>query len=205
VSERNWLSAAASAAGVERTLAAGQSLFRQGARTVGLYEVTSGKVRLARVDRSGRETVLYSASAGETIAEASLFSPTYHCDAIAATSAVVRLYPKAVMLAEFERNPNVRKAFMAMLAQQVMTLRTSLEQRNIHSARERIRHYFAVNLGPDGRSVPVAGTLKDLAANLGLTHEVLYRTLSQMQKDGEIERLKGKIRLLKLAYDPDHR
>ena len=94
---------------------------------------------------------------------------------------------------------------MAMLARQVMNLRTSLEQRNIHSARERIRHYLAINLGPDGRSVPLAGTLKDLASTLGLTHEVLYRTLSQMQKDGEVARLEGKIRLLKAAYDPDHR
>jgi CRP/FNR family transcriptional regulator, dissimilatory nitrate respiration regulator len=192
-------------AGVERTLEAGQSLFRQGGRTVGLYEMTSGRVRLLRVDRSGREVILHSASAGETIAEASLFSPTYHCDAIAASSAVVRLYPKAAMLAEFERNPEVGKAFMAMLARQVMSLRTSLEQRNIHSARERIRHYLTVNLGADERSLPLAGTLKDLAANLGLAHEVLYRTLSQMQKDGEVERLEGSIRLLKRPYDPDHR
>jgi CRP-like cAMP-binding protein len=157
-----------------------------------------------RVDRSGREAVLYSAFAGETIAEASLFSPTYHCDAIATTSAVVRLYPKAAILAEFKRDPNVAEAFMAMLARQVMNLRTTLEQRNIHSARERIRHYLTVNLGPDGRSVLLPGTLKDLAANLGLTHEALYRTLAQMQEDGEVERSKGKIRILKPQYDPDH-
>ena len=203
MSERDWLPTAVRAAGVERTLKAGQSLFRRGGRTMGLYEVVSGKVRLARVDRSGREAVLHSASAGETIAEASLFSPTYHCDAIATTTAVVRLYPKAAMLAEFRRTPKVAEAFMAMLARQIMNLRTSVEQRNIHSARERIRHYLAVNLGPDGRSVRLPGTLKDLAANLGLTHEALYRTLAEMQKDGEVERLEGKIRLAGPS-DPDH-
>ena len=204
MSERDWLPEAVRAAGVERTLKAGQSLFRRGGRTQGLYEVVSGKVRLARVDRSGREAVLHSASAGETIAEASLFSPTYHCDAIATTTAVVRLYPKAAMLAEFRRTPKVAEAFMAMLARQVMNLRTSVEQRNIHSARERIRHYLAVNVGPDGRSVRLPGTLKDLAASLGLTHEALYRTLAEMQKDGEVERLEGKIRLARLPSDPDH-
>lgn len=196
MSERGWLSAAVRTAGVERALKAGQSLFRQGSRTVGLYEVIKGRVRLVRVDRSGREAVLHSACAGETIAEASLFSATYHCDAIATTDAVVRLYPKAAVLAEFQRDPKAAQAFMAMLARQVMTLRTSLEQRNIHSARDRIRHYLALNLGPDGRSVTLSGTLKDLAATLGLTHEALYRTLADMQADGEIERLKGKIRLL---------
>jgi CRP/FNR family transcriptional regulator, dissimilatory nitrate respiration regulator len=204
VSDRDWLPAAVRTAGVERSLKAGETLFRQGTRTVGLYEIINGKVRLARVDRSGREAVLHSASVGETIAEASLFSATYHCDAIATTNAVVRLYPKAAILAEFKRNPKAAEAFMAMLARQVMNMRTSLEQRNIHSARDRIRHYLAVNLGPDGRSVTLPGTLKDLAANLGLTHEALYRTLARMQQDAEIQRHKGKIRVLKSPYDPDH-
>jgi CRP-like cAMP-binding protein len=205
VSEQDWLPETVRAAGTERALEAGQSLFRQGARTLGLYEVVRGKVRLARFDRSGREVVLYSASAGETIAEASLFSSTYHCEAVATTDAVVRLYPKALVLAELEGNPQAARAFMAMLARQVMNLRTSLEQRNIRSARERVRHYLAVNLSADGQTVSPPGSLKDLAARLGLTHEALYRTLADMQKDGEIERGEGKIRVLRSPYDPDHR
>lgn len=100
MSERDWIPAPVRAAGTERALEAGQTLFRQGARTLGLYEVVRGKVRLARFDRAGREVILHAASAGETIAEASLFSPTYHCDAIATTDAVVRLYPKALVVAE---------------------------------------------------------------------------------------------------------
>jgi CRP-like cAMP-binding protein len=197
VSEQDWLPEPVRAAGIARVLRAGESLFRQGTRTVGLYQVVNGKVRLARVDRSGREVILHSASAGETIAEASLFSPRYHCDATAASDALVRLYPKALVLAEFQRDPKAARTFMAMLARQVMSLRTSLEQRNIHSARERIRHYLSINLGQDGRTVVLTGTLKELAADLGLTHEALYRTLSRMQRDGEIDRLERKIRLLK--------
>jgi CRP-like cAMP-binding protein len=204
VSDPDWLGEVVRTAGVERALDAGETLFRQGGRTVGLYEILSGKVRLARVDRSGRETVLYSAAAGETIAEASLFSLTYHCDAIATTNAVVRLYPKAALLAAFRRNPKAAEAFMAMLARQVMSLRTRLERRNIHSARERIRHFLVTNLDPDGRSVRIRGTLKDIAAGLGLTHEAFYRTLAKMQRDGEIDRLEGKIQLLSAAYDSDH-
>jgi CRP-like cAMP-binding protein len=72
--------------------------------------------------------VLYVAMAGETVAEPSLFSPSYHCDAIATTDAVVRLYPKAAVLAEFDRNPKAARKLAAVLARQVMTLRTRLEQ-----------------------------------------------------------------------------
>lgn len=197
MSAADWLPAAVRAAGIERSLSAGQTLFRAGARTAGLYEVVKGKLRLVRVDRNGREAVLHTAAAGDTMAEASLFSATYHCDAIAMTDAIVRLHPKAVVLAELQSNPKAAQAFAAMLAHQVMTLRTRLEQRNIHSARDRIRHYLAVNAGADGRTVTLAGTLKELAGELGLTHEALYRTLAEMAADGEIERRKRTIRLRK--------
>src|ERR1051325_4294047 len=91
---RDWLSAAVRAGAVDRKLAAGQALFRAGDRTVGLYEVITGRLHLVRYDRSGREAVLQSAAAGDTLAEASLYAAAYHCDAIAVSDAVVRLYPK---------------------------------------------------------------------------------------------------------------
>jgi len=74
-----------------------------------------------------------------------------------------------------------------------MDLRTRMELRNIHSARDRVRHYLALHVGADGATVAVNGTLKELAAELGLTHESLYRTLARMAAKGEIKRLDGKI------------
>ena len=194
---KDWLPASVQDAGVDRALKAGEFLFRLGDRTVGLYQVVNGKIKLVRFDRTGRETALYVTSSSDIVAEASLFSPTYHCDAIAMTNAVVRLYPKGAMLAELQDNPRAAKAFMEMLAHHIMSLRTRLEQRNIHSARDRVRHYLALNAGADGRTIVLKGTLKDLASDLGLAHEALYRTLSEMAADGEIERLKGKIKLKK--------
>ena len=187
---------------MERTLKAGQSLFRMGTRPAGLYEVVKGKIRLVRIDASGRESILYSAVAGNVIAEASLFSPVYHCDALASVSSVVRLYPKAAILAEFQRDPKAAQAFMAVLAREIMRLRTRLELSNIHSARDRVRHYLALNAAADGQIV-LPGTIKELAADLGLSHEALYRTLAAMQRDGEIERARGKITLAR-PYDRDH-
>jgi CRP/FNR family transcriptional regulator, dissimilatory nitrate respiration regulator len=199
VTEIDWLSAAVRGAARERTLKAGDTLFRRGNRTSGLYEIVEGQLRLVRVNRAGREAVLHVAMAGETIAEASLFSASYHCDAIATTDTVVRLYPKAAVLAEFDRNPKAARKFAAVLARQVMTLRTRLEQRNIRAARDRVRHYLAINVDAEGRTVALPGTLRDVASELGLTHEALYRTLAEMAADGEIERRKGTIRLLKSA------
>ena len=196
-SAQGWLSRTIRTVAIQRALQPGEALFHSGARTAGLFEVVKGKVRLVRVDRSGREAILQVAIPGDTLAEASLFSSTYHCDAIATTDAVVRLYPKAALLAELERDPKFAQAFAAMLAHQVMMLRTRLEQRNIHSARDRVRHYLAVNADASGRTVALSGTLKDVAVELGLTHELHDRTLAEMVADGEIERRKGTIRLMK--------
>ena len=196
---RDWLPAAIFDSAVERKLAAGESMFRAGGKSAGFYEVISGTVRMLRTDRSGREAVLQSASAGETLAEASLFSATYHCDAVAETGSVVRFYRKAVVLAELQRNPDFARAFAAMLARQVMALRTRLERRNIQSARERIRHFLTVNAEADGRTVKLTGTLKALAADLGLTHEALYRTLARMEADGEIARPEARTIIIKRA------
>jgi CRP-like cAMP-binding protein len=186
---------------MERKLAPGHTLFRAGAKTAGLYQVISGTVRLLRTDRSGREAVLQVASAGETLAEASLFSATYHCDAVATTAASVHLYPKAILLAELQRDPTFTRAFAAMLAHQVMSLRTRLERRNIRSARDRVLHFLAINAGVDGRTVALPGTLKEFAAELGLSHEALYRTLARLTADGEIERTGGVIKLTGRRYD----
>jgi CRP/FNR family transcriptional regulator, dissimilatory nitrate respiration regulator len=195
VTTAGWLSPKVCNAAIERKLVAGEALFHAGRRTVGLYEVLSGTVRLVRVDQSGREAVLQAASAGDILAEASLFSSAYHCDAIATTAATVALYPKAILLAELRRDPKAAQAFAAMLARQIMTLRTRLERRNIRSARDRIRHFLALNVSADGRTVELPGTLKEVAGDLGLTHEALYRALARMEAEGEIKRSGGMIRI----------
>jgi CRP-like cAMP-binding protein len=194
---KDWLPAAVRSAAVDRKLKAGEQLFHLGDRTSGLYEVLEGRVRMTRVDRSGRETVLYVSGAGETFAEASLFSPAYHCDAVASTDALVRVYPKSAVLEVFAKDAKAAQAFTATLAHQLMGLRTRLAQRDIRSARERVRHFLALNSGADGRTVELRGTVKDLAAELGLTHEALYRTLAVLERAGEIRRSKAKITLLR--------
>jgi CRP/FNR family transcriptional regulator, dissimilatory nitrate respiration regulator len=193
---REWLPAVARSAAIEHKLKAGEPLFRLGDKTAGLCEVIAGRVRLARFDRSGREIVLHVAVPGETLAEASLFSPQYHCDAIANTDAIVRVYPKRQVLAAFEESPKAARAFTETLAHQVMSLRARIEQRNIRSARERVRHFLMLNVGPDRRTVELRRT-KDLAAEIGLTHEALYRTLAALERSGEIKRKGEKIVLLK--------
>lgn len=178
-----------------RCLDAGEMLFCREDRPAGLYVVESGEIRLSRTDAEGRETTLFTARAGDTLAEASLFSDVYHCDAVANRATIVRLFPKAAMLAAFAEDPASAQAFMAALARQVMTLRTRLENRNLRTARERVMHHLGLRATGAERVIHVSGSLKEMAAELGLTHESLYRTLASLEAEGAITRRKGEIRL----------
>jgi CRP-like cAMP-binding protein len=191
-----WVPVAVRRLAADRQLNEGDALFRLGDKPTGLCEVITGRVKLVRVDRTGHELVLHVAGPGETIGEASLFSPRYHCDAVAISDATVRVYPKQELLAAFDRDPKAMRTFSAALAHQVMDLRTRLEQRNIRSARERVRHFLALNVTADTQVIEIRDTLKDLAAELGLTHEALYRTLAALERSGEIRRKGHKIKLL---------
>ena len=61
---KEWLPATARLAAIDHKLKVGESLFRLGEKTLGLCEVIAGRVRLARVDRSGREIVLHEREMG---------------------------------------------------------------------------------------------------------------------------------------------
>jgi CRP-like cAMP-binding protein len=193
----DWLPDATRQRSKLRILEAGEALFRQGDRATAIFAVEQGRLLLLRYTVDHREVVLHTARQGELFAEAALFSNAYQCDAVATAASHVRAYPKREILAAFRSDADLGERFMAVLAQQVHALRARLEERNIRSARERVLHHLALAAGADGHTVRLDGTLLDLAAEIGLTHEVLYRTLAALERDGAITRTQSGIALCK--------
>jgi CRP-like cAMP-binding protein len=73
--------------------------------------------------------------------------------------------------------------------------RARIERLALASVAERVRHFVLTEGRDDGCEVALAGSLKDLARDLGVTHEALYRTLARMEKAGEIIRDGNALRL----------
>lgn len=181
----------------ENPVPAGAAVFSAGDPVRGFFFVDRGHVRLSRVSRKGRETTLFTAGPGETFAEASLFSDAYHCDAFAATDAIVRCMPKAAALAVLQKDDNVNRRFMAQMARQIMSLRTRVALRDIRNAGERVLAFLEVIAPADGRTVNLCGrSLKSVGAEIGLTPEALYRALARLEAAGAIERRENGIRLV---------
>lgn len=180
-----------------RVLAPGESLFHQGDRAAAIYKVESGRLRLIRRTVDDHLVILHTARRGEFFAEASLFAEAYHCDAVAAAASRVRIYPKAKVMEALRADPALAEAFMARLARQLQELRARMELRNIRSARDRVLQYLRLRAGLHGRAIEIEGQLQDIAAEIGITREALYRTLAILETEGQLTRTETAILLKK--------
>jgi CRP/FNR family transcriptional regulator, dissimilatory nitrate respiration regulator len=139
---------------------------------------------------------MHTARPGELFAEASIFSTHYHCDAIAMQDCEVLVYQKADLIRRLKEDQEAMWAFTAELAQRIQGLRTRLELRQTRSATERLLQYLRLKGDASGTWRP-EGPLKQLAEEVGLTHEALYRALAKLEHNGHISRSSSEIRLLR--------
>lgn len=181
--------------GRTRSIEAGSHLFRQGDAATAIFLIEAGCLRLERTSPDGRTVVLHRARAGDLFAEAALFSEYYHCDAVAQCDSRVRVYDKSSVLAGLDSSDSGR-ALVAFMARQLQQLRQRLELRNVRSASARVL-LFLESRADDHGHVHIAGTLQNIAEELGLTREALYRVLASLKKEGQIERGQDCITLLR--------
>lgn len=167
-----------------RRFAAGETLHRRGDRPVAMLWVLGGELRLLRHAVDGSQLIMQRVQSG-FIAEASMEASAYHCDVVAAAAGTVLRFPLPLFRAELERDAAFRQAWMRGLAQEVRKLRAQSERLSLHGAAERIVHYLETE-GSDG-AVTLTQSRKAWAGELGLSHEVLYRTLRRLRDDGVIQ------------------
>jgi CRP-like cAMP-binding protein len=160
-----------------------EALFRIGDPVRHVYLVIDGEARLIRLERHGGEVILQR-SRGGFIAEASLDSKAYHCDAVTAKPSMLLLFPVVAFRTALEDDPAFCKVWQSQLAEEVRKLRAQCERLSLHSAADRIIHYIESEGGYG--VVTLKQSRKSWAAELGLTHEALYRALRRMQDDGTL-------------------
>jgi CRP-like cAMP-binding protein len=166
----------------------GDVLFRQNQTTSGLYRVVSGSVTLQRTGLNGDTLTLHRAVSGGLFAEASVFSATYHCDAICTEAGNVVKIAKADVVATMQSNPVFSEGFTKLLAVQVQQYRAHIELLAISSAKERM--LAAIYAGY------FDATVTELATRINLSHEACYRALRGLCDDGRMIRVsRGKYEL----------
>ncbi|HUG26264.1 Crp/Fnr family transcriptional regulator [Piscinibacter sp.] len=132
-------------------------------------------ILLARVQASGEPLVLQRAAAGQLVAEASVFAAKYHCDALVSGPTVVGRIRNADVEQLQEEDPVWLRAFAAHLAGEVQRARARAQLLSLKRVDSRLDAWLALNDG----AIPPRGRWFELAAELAVTPEALYRELAQ--------------------------
>jgi CRP-like cAMP-binding protein len=155
-------------------LAPGKTLFAAGEDVADIFMVRSGRVHLQRHTTHGAQMVLQNAGPGGVVAEASAYSSRYHCDAVAVEESVVAGVPKERFLSALADDPALAASWSAMLARSVQAARLRAEIRSLPKVADRLAAWLG-----EGNALPERGNWQDVAAELGVTREALYRELAR--------------------------
>ncbi|QEZ43137.1 Crp/Fnr family transcriptional regulator [Cupriavidus oxalaticus] len=162
-------------------------VFNRGQRVESVYQVQTGQVLLRRDGADGESLTLQTAAPGDFVAEASLFSSHYHCDAFCGRASELLAFPARTLLACLQGDPSFAVEWVRLLSRQLMRSRAREERLTLRSPRDRILHCLQLEHDAHGRFTP-PGTLMQWAGTLGIAHETLYRALAQMEQEGLIVR-----------------
>jgi CRP/FNR family transcriptional regulator, dissimilatory nitrate respiration regulator len=161
--------------------AAGSPIFLTGQRPQWMYFVAAGIAVMSRTHADGQAVIMQRASLG-FLAEASLSSPKYHCDAHGLTRCELIAFPMAALRNAIDTEPGVRWAWISMLAAETRRQRLNVERMAFKTVRDRLLHLLGAE-AQDGKAI-FAGTKRELARELGVTHEALYRTIAALKREG---------------------
>ena len=160
--------------GVTRSVSAGTVLFRQGDKVSSMFQINDGEVRLVRNSKAGGSFILQRAHAGSILAEASLFSTVYHCDAIVGSDTTLKSMSRASLRRKFESDPAFAKAWAIHLASEIRTARQRAEILSLRTIAERLSAWIDTY-----GKLPQKGDWKQLAQEIGTSPEALYRELAK--------------------------
>lgn len=157
----------------DRALRKGRFLFHQGDAVQLLFQIIAGEVQLIRRHRQGQKLILQRGVKGNFLAEASLFADNYHCDAIAATHSKLRCYKRKDILVRFESDSDFAKRWANHLANEVRAARFKAEVLSQRTVAQRLDMWLLQN-----GELPNKGNWKQLASEIGVSSEALYRELT---------------------------
>ena len=176
-----------------RSCARGDLLFKLGKKPAHMLFVSSGEVVLQRLGIQGETVVLQRTREG-LIAEASLHSARYHCDALVTRSGEFVSVPMAAVRQMLHSDPAFAGRWIAMLSQEVKRLRAQCERLSRKGVKERLLHLIETE-GEKGQ-LALGSDLKSLAAELGVTHEALYRAVADLERANILARRNGYLAIL---------
>lgn len=172
----------------------GEIIFREEAYPSGIFYVTDGKVKKYKVDKDGREQIIYVANSGELLGYHAVLDESRYPDSAAALEeSKIAFIPKEDFLDTLRQSDILTRRLLKTLSHEFAVLANSLTMYAQKSVRERlalqliiIREKYKVNFKP-GMYVEINMSRDDLASLVGTARENVVRILSEFKESGILE------------------
>lgn len=169
-----------------RSFEKGETVYRAGDKGGTLFVLYTGRVKLYRLNASGKEQVLRFVKPGEFIGELSLFSSlplTDNAQVLEATTMCILQGERLKGL--MAKYPSIAFKVMDELSRRLEKAENRIEDISLSSVTKRVAGAL-LELSDGKQEFLLPMTKGDLASQLGMTQETLSRKLAALQEDGLI-------------------
>lgn len=171
----------------------GQTIYKEGNPSYGLFSIGSGKVKITRTGPDGRESIVQISSAGDLIGHYNLLTDSrYLSSATALEDCSICFLDKNFVFTSVQKNSFLAIELVKKLAMEMSEAEmkfTSMLQRNV---RERLAGLllnlassFGVNEGKRTR-LDIKMTREELASMIGTVTETVIRFITEFKEEGII-------------------
>jgi CRP-like cAMP-binding protein len=171
-----------------------EQLFREGTYPSGIFYIIRGKVKKYKVDREGKEQIIYIANTGQLIGyHAVLSEDRYPDSATAIEESTIAFIPKEDFLNTLDSSPLLNNRLLKTLSHEFAVLANSLTMFARKTVRERlalqlivIREKYKVNYVED-MPIEIDISREDLASLVGTARENVVRMLTEFKENNILE------------------
>lgn len=193
--------AALAAVATSRRYAADEYVFDEGEPVAGLFLVESGRVKISRFSKDGREHILHLMGRGDTFNDvAALDGGPNPATAIAFTDCTLWRIARPDLRAIATNQPALAWALIESIARRARHLVATVQDLAMRNVRGRLARLLLEQAESVERGdLPYAMTQEDMASRLGTVREVVGRALRGLAAEGIIEFERNRITVVDRA------
>lgn len=188
----------------EQLYSKGEIIFREAAYPSGIFYIIDGKVKKYKIDKEGKEHIIYVANRGELLGYHAILSEDRYPDSASTLEkSRIAFIPKEDFLKTLQQSSVLSKRLLKTLSHEFAVLANSLSVFAQKSVRERValqlivlREKYKINFQP-GMPVEIDISRDDLANIVGTVRESAIRILTEFKEAGILKTKGRKI----IVYD----
>lgn len=174
---------------MQRSYEKNQTIFAEGDDGEGFYVVMTGRVKIFKISREGKEQILHIFGSGEPFGEVAVFAGE-HFPAHAQAMEVSRLFffPRTAFIDLIQKNPSLAMNMLAILSRRLRRFTVLVEDLSLKEVPGRLSAYllYLSETRNRERNLMLDISKSQLASLLGTIPETISRVLARMSSEALI-------------------